>query len=61
VVDRIVALLQGDHRLAARVISEMQSTPLTTFVRLLLKEERKQDDDRRRGLDKIIYDNQCKR
>jgi hypothetical protein len=61
VVERIIALLQGDHRLAARLISEMQSTPLTTFVRLLLEEERRQHDGPGRYLDGLVDDNQCKR
>jgi hypothetical protein len=61
VVQRIIALLDGDHQLAARLISEMGTNPLTTFVRLLLQEERRQLDDRGRRFDGIVDDNQCKR
>jgi len=60
VVDQIINLLGGDHALAARVVAEMQTTPLTTFVTLLLQEEKKQTQGGT-GQDSVVYDNQCKR
>jgi hypothetical protein len=36
----------------------MQSNPLTTFVSLMLQEEKKQAGGT--GPDGIVYDNQCK-
>ena len=59
-MNQIVALLQGDHALAEQMISEMSTTPVTTLVTLLLKEEKKQAAENR-GQDNVVYDNQCKR
>jgi hypothetical protein len=58
--NQLIALLQGDHALAEQVISEMSTTPVTTLVTLLLKEEKKQTPENR-GQDNVVYDNQCKR
>ena len=59
-LDEIIALLGGDHAMAAQVIAELQTNPLTTFVTLMRQEERKQAEGGA-GLDGVVYDNQCKR
>jgi len=59
-LDRIIELLGGDRPLAAQVIAELDTNPLTTFVTLLLKEEKKQAEGAT-GNDNLVYDNQCKR
>jgi len=51
-------LLDGDHTLAAQVITELDSNPLTTFVTLLLKEEKNQAGP---ANDNVVDDNQCKK
>jgi hypothetical protein len=53
-------LLDGDHALAAKLIAELDTNPLTTFVALLLQEEKKQAGSGY-GSDNLFYDNQCKR
>ncbi len=60
--EKIADLLVGNHALAAQVISEMDTNPLTTFAFLLLKEEAKQADDKgkKKGLDNVTNDTQCK-
>ncbi|MDB5874417.1 MAG: hypothetical protein JWQ07_3859 [Ramlibacter sp.] len=61
-VDQIIALLgTGDRALAAEVISTLGTTPVTTFVTLLITEERKQAEDANKGVDNVVYDNQCKK
>jgi hypothetical protein len=42
-------------------ISEMTSSPLTTFMQLLLKEQGKQSVDRQLGQDNVVDDSQCRR
>jgi hypothetical protein len=42
------------------VIAELGTNPLTTFVTLLLIEEKKQAGSGY-GNDNLVYDNQCKR
>jgi hypothetical protein len=54
-------LLDGDHTLAAQIISEMGSNPVTTFVTLLLTEEQKQGGGTQPGSSGLVDDNQCKR
>jgi len=61
VVEQIVALLEGDHALAAQVITEMATSPLTTFTTLLLKEEQQQAEELKTGIPNVVDDNQCKR
>jgi len=58
--DQIAQLIDGDHALAAQVIAEFDTNPLTTFTTLLLQEEEKQASDGK-GLDNLVDDNQCRR
>lgn len=53
--------MDGNQALAGQLISEMRSSPLTTFTTLLLKESEKQSPDRRPGQDNVVDDNQCRR
>jgi len=55
-----VALLEGDHALAAGLVAEMSTNPVTTFVTLLLTEEKKQAADDKAPA-AVIDNNQCKR
>jgi filamentous hemagglutinin family protein len=59
-VDQIAALINGDYALAAQVVAELDTNPLTTFTTLLQQEEEKQDADGK-GLDNVVDDNQCRR
>jgi hypothetical protein len=59
-VDQIAGLI-GDRALAGQVISEIDTNPLTMFTALLLKEESKQADDKRKGEDNVVDNNQCRR
>jgi hypothetical protein len=43
-----------------QVISEATS-PLVTFLTLLLQEQERQDRDRQYGQDNVVDDNQCRR
>ncbi len=53
--------MDGNQALAEQLISEMTSSPLTTFVSLLLKEQERQSQDRQLGQDTVVDDNQCRR
>ena len=53
--------MDGDHALAAQVIAEMETNPLTTFVSLMLKEEKKQAEDDKKATGAVVDDTQCKR
>jgi len=59
-VDQVAALIDGDYALAAQVVAELDTNPLTTFTTLLLQEEEKQASDAK-GLDNLVDDNQCRR
>jgi hypothetical protein len=59
--DLVVALMDGNEALAGQLISEMTSSPLTTFASLLLKEQERQSQDRQLGQDNVVDDNQCRR
>ena len=61
--NQITALLDGDQALAEKVVAELTSNPLTTFVTLLVKEQEKEKDeadaDHRKG-EVVIGDQQCR-
>jgi hypothetical protein len=54
-------LVQGDEALAGQLISEMRSSPLTTFTTLLLKEPERRSADHQPGQDNVVDDSQCRR
>ncbi len=60
-MDRIISLLDGDHALAAKLMLELDTNPLTTFVSLLLAEEKTELDAGKAKSGGLIDDSQCKR
>jgi len=60
--ERIVELLRTETRATVvAALAEVEATPVTTFVTLLLKEEEQQEGDRPRNTDNVVDDNQCRR
>jgi hypothetical protein len=57
----LVALLDGDHAKAGEVISQMSTNPLTTFVTMMINEEKKQAGDDKKQSNTMVDDSQCKR
>ena len=51
---------EESRSLVQAVVSEQQST-VTKFVSLLLKEEEKQAEDAKKGVDVLVNDVQCKK
>jgi hypothetical protein len=65
-VDLIAVLLAGDMALAEQVASEMTSTPLTTFVTLMIEEQQKEKEkdkteNDRRPDGNVVDDSGCRR
>ena len=53
--------MEGNQALAEQLMGEMESSPLTTFANLLLREQQKQANERQLGHDNVVDDNQCRR
>ena len=57
--DRIVELLGGDHETAQKVVAQLDTSPLTTFTQLVIKEEKKQQDDTKTPAADNVVANVC--
>jgi len=59
-VDTITQLLDGNHEVAQQVVAQLDTNPLTTFTTLVLKEEKKQAEDKDKSKPTVIDATQCK-